>query len=371
VSDVALDAGPKRDDAAEVARLNRVVVALMDRAERSTNAQLSNFGLFQKAVTLEAEVRRHTSELEAALRDNEKIMRALRESEARFRGIVSQSLVGIVIIEKGKFAYTNKKFDEIFGYASEEMSRLGPLDLAVDDDCATIAEAMRKRSTGEVDHVHYFFRGRRKDGGVIDVEIYGSVMDVNGNPLWISLVLDVTDRLRAERELKELKQKFQELSIRDPLTGLFNRRYLEEMLTRELAVAERSGQPVSLVMADLDHFKLVNDGHGHTAGDSVLSMCAAILDRNTRVSDICCRYGGEEFLIVLPQMDKKGAVARAEGLRARIADAACGPGQIRVTASFGVATYPDDGRSPQSLIAAADKALYAAKEGGRNRVATS
>jgi diguanylate cyclase (GGDEF)-like protein/PAS domain S-box-containing protein len=354
----------------EIARLNKIIRALMDRAERSTSVQGSDFGLFQTAIMLEDQVRRRTAELEAALRENEKINRALRESEAKFRGLVSQSLVGIAIIEDGKFSYSNAKFDEIFGYSAEEIRGLGPLDVTAGDDRPLVAESIRKRLAGEVERVDYVFRGLRKDGAVIDVEIHGSAMETGGKRTLISLVMDVTERTRAEREVQALQEKLREQSTRDALTGLYNRRYLEETLGRELILAQRNGHPVSVIMGDLDHFKAVNDHYGHLGGDEVLRAFGALLKRHARGSDIYCRYGGEEFLLVLPGMAEEHAAARAEQLRSTMAATPVGFGAltIAVTASFGVATFPRDGQSSDGLIAAADSALYAAKAAGRNRV---
>jgi diguanylate cyclase (GGDEF)-like protein/PAS domain S-box-containing protein len=354
----------------EIVRLNKIIRALMDRAERSTSVQGSDFGLFQTAIMLEEQVRRRTAELEAALRENEKINRALRESEAKFRGLVSQSLVGIAIIEDGKFSYSNARFDEIFGYSTDEIRGLGPLDVTAGDDRPLVAESIRKRLAGEVERVDYVFRGLRKNGAVIDVEIHGSAMEIGGKRTLISLVMDVTERTRAEREVQALQEKLREQSTRDALTGLYNRRYLEETLGRELILAQRNGDPVSVIMGDLDHFKAVNDRYGHLGGDEVLRAFGALLKRHARGSDIYCRYGGEEFLLVLPGMAEKHAVARAEQLRSAIAATPVGFGAltIAVTASFGVATFPRDGQSCDGLIAAADSALYAAKAAGRNRV---
>jgi diguanylate cyclase (GGDEF)-like protein/PAS domain S-box-containing protein len=354
----------------EIVRLNKIIRALMDRAERSTSVQGSDFGLFQTAIMLEEQVRRRTAELEAALRENEKINRALRESEAKFRGLVSQSLVGIAIIEDGKFSYSNARFDEIFGYSTDEIRGLGPLDITAGDDRPLVAESIRKRLAGEVERVDYVFRGLRKNGAVIDVEIHGSAMEIGGKRTLISLVMDVTERTRAEREVQALQEKLREQSTRDALTGLYNRRYLEETLGRELILAQRNGDPVSVIMGDLDHFKAVNDRYGHLGGDEVLRAFGALLKRHARGSDIYCRYGGEEFLLVLPGMAEKHAVARAEQLRSAIAATPVGFGAsaIAVTASFGVATFPRDGQSCDGLIAAADSALYAAKAAGRNRV---
>src|SRR5665647_1771025 len=168
---------------AEFVRLNKIIQALMDRAERNASAQDSDFSVFQTTIMLEAQVRRRTTELEVALRENEKITRALRESEAKFRGVVSQSLVGIVLIEDGKFSYSNAKFDEIFGYTSEEILGMGPIQTAVESDRGLIAENVRKRLSGESDRLDYVFHGLRKDGAVVDIECHSSMMRVGNRPV--------------------------------------------------------------------------------------------------------------------------------------------------------------------------------------------
>lgn len=365
--------GDEADLRAEIARLKKTVQALINRAERSTNVRGSDFGAFQAAVMLEGQVRARTVTLEATLRENEKISRDLRESEAKFHGLVNQSLVGITVVEDGKYTYTNSKFREIFGYNDDEIRNLGPVDMVIESDRPRVAEIVRKRLCGDVERADYVYRGLRKNGEVIDVEVHGSVMEIGGRPALISLFMDVTERTRAEQEVRALRDRLREQSIRDVLTGLYNRRYLEETLGRELILAEREGRAVSVIMADLDHFKKVNDLYGHLAGDEVLRVFGDLLKRHARGSDIYCRYGGEEFLLVLPGMPKEIAVKRAEQLRSETAAAPVnyGASPIVVTASFGVATFPHDGQSSDQLIGAADSALYAAKAAGRNRVALS
>jgi diguanylate cyclase (GGDEF)-like protein/PAS domain S-box-containing protein len=355
---------------AEVVRLNKIIQALMDRAERNTSAQVSDFGMFETTIMLAEQVRRRTAELEAALRENEKTNRALRESEAKFRGLVSQSLVGIVLIENGKFSYSNAKFDEIFGYSSEEVRGMGPLQMAVESDRGIVVENIDKRLRGEADQLHYVFHGLRKNGAVIDVECHSSVMHVGNRLLLISLIMDISERTRAEHAVQVLQEELREQSIHDALTGLYNRHFLEQSFARELLLAERGGHPVSVIMGDLDHFKAVNDRYGHLAGDEVLRVFGKLLTNNARASDIICRYGGEEFLLVLPGLTAEGAVGRAEQLRQAMAatPVSHGASQIRVTASLGVASFPLHGRTTDELIAAADRALYSAKADGRNRV---
>lgn len=357
----------------EITRLNKIIQALMDHAERSTSVQNSDFSLFQTAIMLEEQVRIRTAELEQALRENEKINRALRESEEKFHGLVSQSLVGIVIVENGKFSYSNAKFNEIFGYSKEEVRELGPLDITAEVDRALVAENIRKRLSGEMKRVDYLFRGLRKNSEVIHIEVHSSIMEMNGKPALIGLFMDVTARIHAEHELQALQKRLLDQSTHDALTGLYNRRYLEETLDRELLVSQHNNYPISIIMSDLDHFKMVNDQFGHLAGDEVLRVFGNLLRQHARRGDIYCRYGGEEFLLLLPKVDKPLAIERAEQLRSTMAAAPVlyGSSAILVTASFGIATYPKDGLTGDELINAADKALYAAKAAGRNRVCAS
>lgn len=356
---------------AEILRLNKVVQALMNRAERSTNVQGSAFSLFQTAIVLDGQVRRRTAELEAALHENERVARDLRESEQKFRGLVEQSFVGIAIIDNERFSYVNGKFAEIFGYTADELRGMHPLDITAEEDRARVIEQLRQRLSGEAATVDYAIRGRRKDGTPLDIELHGAVMELGGKRALITVIMDITERVRAERELQILHQRVREQAAHDPLSGLYNRQYLNETFAREISRAQRSGRPLSVVMFDLDHFKAVNDRYGHLAGDEVLKAIGSLLHAQSRAGDICCRYGGEEFLLLLPEMNRAMARDCAERLRMTLAGTAIHHGDgksLQVTASFGVAVYPQDGSSSEALIAAADAALYAAKAAGRNRV---
>ncbi|MGV8922453.1 MAG: diguanylate cyclase [Thermomonas sp.] len=168
-----------------------------------------------------------------------------------------------------------------------------------------------------------------------------------------------------------LQDRLRQQSIRDPLSGLFNRRYLEESATRELARCARRGLPLSVLMLDIDHFKAFNDAHGHSGGDAVLAQFGKLLQTMTRGEDIACRYGGEEFTLILPEADLDAASARAEAIRLAV-EAMQVPylGKLlpQVTVSIGVAGYPAHGRTPEALMQSADKALYQAKRAGRNRI---
>ena len=171
-----------------------------------------------------------------------------------------------------------------------------------------------------------------------------------------------------------LRDALRAQSIKDPLTGLYNRRYLEETLDREIRRAARSEQSLGILMLDLDHFKKFNDTHGHDAGDSVLREAGAFLTRSIRVEDVVCRFGGEEFVIVLPTATVDAARMRAERIRSKMRELTVlhqGQSLGMITVSIGVSVFPAHGTSPKELLAAADAALYRAKREGRDRVVSA
>jgi diguanylate cyclase (GGDEF)-like protein/PAS domain S-box-containing protein len=171
-----------------------------------------------------------------------------------------------------------------------------------------------------------------------------------------------------------LREALRNQSIRDPLTGLFNRRYLEETLEREIRRAVRAEQSLGLMMLDLDHFKKFNDTYGHEAGDSVLRETASFLTKSVRAEDIVCRFGGEEFVVILPVATIKVTAARAERIRSKLRELTVlhqGRSLGMITASLGVAALPDHGTARGPLLEAVDAALYRAKREGRDRVAVA
>ena len=171
-------------------------------------------------------------------------------------------------------------------------------------------------------------------------------------------------------EIEALQTQLREQAIRDPLTGLYNRRYLQEALERELLRAKRDEAPLSLVLMDIDRFKNCNDTYGHKAGDLVLQALAEMLVETTRKEDIICRYGGEEFLVVLPGTLADIAHQRTEQWRQKFQELCISLEelQIQTTLSAGIACHPFDGDTMEKLLKVADDALYRAKQSGRNRV---
>jgi len=177
-----------------------------------------------------------------------------------------------------------------------------------------------------------------------------------------------------DAELQRALRESRGLAITDPLTELYNRRYLWELLGRELLKSRRNRTPIATILADIDHFKRFNDTWGHEAGDLVLKRVADVIRENVRGSDIGCRYGGEELAVILPETTLEVAVERAERIRHGIAALHLeygGRPLAAVTSSFGVAVYPQHAGDAEALLRAADEALYEAKKAGRNRVVVS
>jgi len=169
----------------------------------------------------------------------------------------------------------------------------------------------------------------------------------------------------------KLREALQEQSVRDPLTGLYNRRFLEEFLSREIVRAGRGKHMLSVILMDLDHFKSINDTFGHEAGDVVLRRIGLLLQAYVRGSDIACRVGGEEFAILLPEASMQVAAHRAEEIRKAVHEMGVkhdGKTLGPVTASLGVAAFPKSGDTADTVLRAADRALYDAKNSGRNSV---
>jgi diguanylate cyclase (GGDEF)-like protein len=183
------------------------------------------------------------------------------------------------------------------------------------------------------------------------------------------LLRTVADQVALAVSHARLFLQIQQQALTDALTGCVNRRAFDLQLERDLSLATRMSHPVSLIMLDIDHFKTVNDTHGHDAGDTALRFLADLLRAELRGVDTAARYGGEEFAIILPQADLAGALIVAERLRARLADTVM-PVVGHITASFGLATFPQHTDSSKELVTIADRALYEAKHGGRNRICT-
>jgi diguanylate cyclase (GGDEF)-like protein/PAS domain S-box-containing protein len=326
--------------------------------------------------------------------EEEVIAGKLMESEARYRMLAENShdVIWTLDIPTRRYTYVSSAITEMYGYLPEEVvgqsvdSCLTPesaLRLARDID-----QRLRRIAAGDktANVVVSELEQLCKNGEVVSTEVVSScLLDAEGVAQTIlGITRNVSERKAAELALREtnrqlharieeigrLQVALQELAVRDSLTGLYNRRYLDETLEREVSRARREGSPLSLVMLDIDYFKRVNDTYGHQVGDEALRMLATTLLADIRTEDVACRYGGEEFLILLPNMPLDAAIQRAEAWRRTIEGLSLVLGNFHITftISLGVAAYPEHGKTPDDLTRCADQALYRAKDEGRNQV---
>ena len=309
-------------------------------------------------------------------------------ARSRLQRIIQNIPVALIVIGTGgRIEHGNDAFHRLFGYDASAVDTLekwrtlaypDPTERArVVTEARLMIEQSRQsgKSCGPLQA-----RVRCSNGEDKDVELH--YIDLDGIGIWTmsditehQAMLDVMRHsndhlLERLSEINDLQEQLREQAIRDVLTGLFNRRYLDEVLERELSRAMREGHPLTVMMLDLDHFKKLNDTYGHQAGDEVLKVLGNMLRHNARTEDIPCRYGGEEFLLVLPNMSMADARVRAEQWREKFESMQIVFGQFSLTGtlSIGIATFPGHGRTRDELIEAADKALYIAKHNGRNRV---
>jgi diguanylate cyclase (GGDEF)-like protein/PAS domain S-box-containing protein len=286
------------------------------------------------------------------------------------RSLAGQPLVGMAIIEVDRFAYLNAHFAETFGYRPESMLTIPAMEIFAHSSRLRVTQYVRETLAGQPQPRAISCEAVKKDGTAIFLDLACSRMELSGKTYALCVITDASARVAAERKVQALNRRLAELEVEDALTGLYNRRFTEASLERELLQAERSGLPVSLVVCDIDGFKTINETFGREAGDQVLKAFASLLKRRCRKSDITCRFGGEEFLVVFPGMPADVAAAWAEKTRLAVdavkitRDAT----SLGIAASFGVATYPEDAQNQRDLIAAADAAQYAAKAAGGNQV---
>jgi diguanylate cyclase (GGDEF)-like protein/PAS domain S-box-containing protein len=310
----------------------------------------------------------------------------LRDSEVRYRRLFESAMDGILILDAktGRITDANPYLENLLGYAHDELLGKTLWEIGPFHDVAASRESFRQLQARE--YVRYDdLPLETRTHECRQVEFVSNVYMVDGVKVVQCNIRDITDRriversiLRSNEALRRLVAGLQrsedvlrEQATHDPLTGLFNRRYLDDTLVRELSLSWRRGSCLSLAILDIDHFKRMNDVFGHEAGDLALRGCAHVLSQHLRKSDIACRFGGEEFVIVLPDSSLEDSRRRVTAICALIRQLPLRHrGQIlgMITLSGGIACAPEHALTATNLLRAADEALYLAKEGGRNQV---
>jgi diguanylate cyclase (GGDEF)-like protein/PAS domain S-box-containing protein len=324
--------------------------------------------------------------------ERKKAQLALQASEEQYRFLAENTADTVWRLDARMcFTYVNGAYLVSTGFSREEIMGRSVIEFFTPEGRDIVAEMMKKRQRNEAAGVtnaslRFEVPHIRKAGEPYWVEINSNpIYDASGTIVAFNGIMrDIHERKQYQQRLEETNRQLQEQlqenvalhallteqTLRDPLTGLHNRRYLEETLPRELSRAKRVGYPMALIMVDLDHFKRVNDTYGHPTGDAVLRAMASILLHGAREGDIICRFGGEEFLVALPNMTIERAQTRAKAWQTALGSASIQHGafSVQITLSAGISAFPDNGADVETLLHRADEALYRAKANGRNRV---
>jgi diguanylate cyclase (GGDEF)-like protein/PAS domain S-box-containing protein len=296
---------------------------------------------------------------------------SMEDSEIRYRRLFEAAQDGILILDAktGMIEDVNPYLIKMLGYSREEFIKSKLWDVGAFKDIKASMEAFQVLQKEE--YIRYKdLPLKAKDGGLIQVEFVSNVYLVDEEKVIQCNIRDITDRKQAQDALIKSEALLRELSIRDQLTGLFNRRYMEETLEREIHRAERKHLSLGIIMLDVDDFKQFNDTHGHAAGDAVLKELGKMLIRYVRKEDIPSRYGGDEFIIILPEVDTEEAYNLSDRIRRYVASRLIKTeaGQIKITISLGIASLSSETPNLKKLINCADSAMYEAKSKGRNCV---
>jgi diguanylate cyclase (GGDEF)-like protein/PAS domain S-box-containing protein len=294
-----------------------------------------------------------------------KPLKASYQRTKSFREIIDNSLNEIYLFRPDdlRFVYINRGAARNTGYTHETIQQICLTQIEPDRSEREFRRMVEPLVKGEEEMLVFEGVHRRRDGSQYDVEVRMQFMEFEGKPCFVAVANDITVRNRALEE----KEVYCNMAQHDHLTNIYNRKHFDEMLHMELSRFKRYGEKGSLVMFDIDHFKKVNDTFGHDLGDEVLKTVTRLVQDTLRESDVFARWGGEEFVLLLPHTDFHGACDKAEALREYISESAIET-VGRITCSFGVVDLRE-GESQESLFRRLDRALYQAKREGRNRTA--
>lgn len=301
--------------------------------------------------------------------------KSLVESELRYRRLFEAAQDGILILDAktGAIKDVNPFLEKLLGYTEDEFISKKLWEVGAFKDIKASKNAFLALQKDE--YIRYKdLPLRAKNGQLIQVEFVSNVYKEGSEKVIQCNIRDITERKQVQDALMRSEAILREQSVRDSLTGLFNRRYMEETLRREINRASRKNYTLGIMMLDIDQFKSINDTFGHTAGDVVLRDFSKMISRNIREEDIACRYGGDEFIIVLPDTSLQVTCERAERILALTNSMQIqfdGGAIVEMSVSIGVSFFPDNGFSKAEILQTADLALFRAKNEGRNRMVLS
>lgn len=279
--------------------------------------------------------------------------------------------------ETGHYRFMNNAYCAIYEYVRGEIIGQHYSVIMPPDQIALANAHYERLLKGDTD-IPTERKRQRKDGSIIYIEAANALVRFpEGIKMVVTTVREITERKQMEADLQKANEAYQSLhailreqATRDSLTGLYNRRYFNEMIERELARAKRENYPVSVMIMDIDRFKQINDSYGHAFGDETLKVLSSLIKINIRVGDIAFRYGGDEFVVVLPGAGIEIAKHRAEMVCQAFNAVSIHNGgkELAATISVGISTYPAHGDNGDEILRCADSALYQVKQGGRNLV---
>jgi diguanylate cyclase (GGDEF)-like protein/PAS domain S-box-containing protein len=305
-------------------------------------------------------------------------------SNQLFQLMVESSPAAMILVDQdGLICFANHAAESLFGYSNGQLPG-NPIEILVPQESSQQHQQERAefyrhpqaRSMGS----GRFLRARRRDGSQFPAEIGLTPIQLAAGWYTLSLIIDMTIQKQAEdrisllaMELEQANEQLEQLASTDPLTGLFNRRVFDEQLKAQIRLMKRMSKPLSLLVIDLDGFKQYNDRHGHLAGDQVLKTMARLFSQNMRTSDIIARFGGEEFVAILPDTTGPAALQLAERMRLAVRAHAWENDGITISLGAATLTFTETSSAQEPgertrLFSEADQALYHSKSSGRDRV---
>jgi diguanylate cyclase (GGDEF)-like protein/PAS domain S-box-containing protein len=301
----------------------------------------------------------------------------IRESEQRYRLVVESSNDGIGVTQDAKLKFVNPALQSLVGYSEKEILNSPFVNFIQPDDQALVKSNYQKRIKGEAAQQRYQLRLLKKDGGIVWVEMSGVKIDWEGRPATLNFISDISER-------KQMEDQVQQLAFFDPLTNLPNRRLLDDRITQAMAASKRNNLYCALMFLDLDNFKPLNDTYGHDVGDLLLIEAANRLKGCIREVDTVARFGGDEFVVMLCELDNDriAATGRARNIAEKILSTLSAPYLLTVntgdklgkivehhcTASIGFTVFVNHEGSREEILKHADNAMYQAKTAGRNSI---